>query len=1155
MSNGTRKKVVDFKKLLVNVEENKPVRKKGFKLNHSNQNSAHKKDKNTKTSQKIKENQSKASDKIYQPKKPKTKNNQKKEQISLIEFTSKLNDYTEELAFLNKKRNTDLNIDKILSLKKNNQNKTNTALNININNKDSDSKNKNNSKNKKTDDTNSNADKNEINNENSTLIIDFYKLYYHLFESNRLDNSKPYKFVDYLITGDNLLFNLKKDKSRFEEIKKGISLKTKNNSVIYEQLLNKYIYEYLRCDFSNSFMKKLTEKINVFLMNRYINKKKERNSLENSISIEKKDKFTYSNFLADKLKDNTNKSILSFTNDTEYLKSLIYVCNKYSKYIGKKEIPEKILIESLEKNKKILENFKNVEQEDGDNARKIEKGYLNDLLHSKSIRKYITKKLKNFNGEMIEHNKILNSLDTNTFYKILSSLIKNKNDDDIDKLYKLFEEEIFSDDNNKLNKNDLKNFIILLRFLLELELTNKLNNDKIPNNQNNSTENNNNDNKISLMKDIYENINNILSMSQKINESENSLSNSGKKKKVRNRIKIKSKNKLENIPQVENEMAKIEEKDNSNNNIIQENDNSIISINQNQNQQNNISNLFNENMNNNNKENADIINVKTKKRNKNSKIIPFKIPYPINNLNINNSNINNNSVNINNYNINSLNNKINNSLFEINNANSPSSQSPQNITDNNNDKNISIENIHSDLNNVNNESQNDSKNVKDVKEKTRIKRCRKKNVEENMENISNSLNDSFDNKNANNSSNENSLIYNKCITFCSMNHNLTKDINFGKLILNSLSSGKDIFKLIIEKPKVKKNKEKEISEVNSVEKSNENDDNNLVNKTSNNINNKEEENTNNENSNKKENNNNKDNVESNANKEMNKENSNKKNKRIKNEKIKEESNENSNNKIKEEKKEEKEEKEIVIKNEKEENIQIKKENENENNNKDIIIKNEKIDENQNHEEKEKEKTNGEILIENKINNMKKEGETKDNSSKSTYNNDKDKNCNPFNFKKINLNNNIFYTKNDTNRNIDIIHFNNGMIQEGEPIKEITRNDLKHSPNICVKISQKSLKSPTENNDKKNTELIFNINNACTKYFFSTNKNNYNNIDTKSKIIKNKGDMYKRDSFKNINIQIDRQSVEIKGGNVILNDIKENNKTEDCNKIKDYFNNI
>ncbi len=457
MSNGTRKKVVDFKKLLVNQEDNIHIRKKGSKPIYSNQNNPHKKEKTSKNNLKQRENQSKAPEKPP-TKKQKTRNCQKKEQLSLLEFTNKLNDYQEELAFLNKKRNADLNIEKILSFQRNSQYKINSAQNNNDN--------KNNSKNKKSENikdinnNNSNNNKNiinieinkintkkEINNENSTLIIDFYKLYYHLFESNRLDNSKPYKFVDYLITGDNLLFNLKKDKSSFEEIKKGISLKTKNNSLINEQLLNKSIYEYLRCDFSNSFMKKLTEKINVFLMNRYINKKKEKNSVENSISIEKKDKFTYSNFLADKLKDNINKSCLSFTNDTEYFKSLIYVCNKYSKYIGKKEIPEKILIESLEKNKKILENFKNM-SEDGDTANKIEKGYLNDLLHNKSIRKYISKKLKSLNDGILGNNQILKTLDINIFYKILSSLIKNKNDDDVDKLYKLFEEEIIVNDNN-----------------------------------------------------------------------------------------------------------------------------------------------------------------------------------------------------------------------------------------------------------------------------------------------------------------------------------------------------------------------------------------------------------------------------------------------------------------------------------------------------------------------------------------------------------------------------------------------------------------------------------------------------------------------------------------------------------------------------------
>jgi hypothetical protein len=134
-------------------------------------------------------------------------------------------------------------------------------------------------------------------------------------------------------------------------------------------------------------------------------------------------------------------------------------------------------------------------------------------------------------------------------------------------------------------------------------------------------------------------------------------------------------------------------------------------------------------------------------------------------------------------------------------------------------------------------------------------------------------------------------------------------------------------------------------------------------------------------------------------------------------------------------------------------------------------------------------------------------------------------------------------KNEKGRNIDIINFNNNMTQEGETIKEITRNDLKHSPNIGVKISQKIIKIPTY----KNNELIFNVNNSPSKFLFATNKNS--NSETKTKF--KKSDVNKRDSFKNINIQIDRQSVEIKGGNLILND-KRDNQNEENIKIKEYF---
>ena len=205
--------------------------------------------------------------------------------------------------------------------------------------------------------------------------------------------------------------------------------------------------------------------------------------------------------------------------------------------------------------------------------------------------------------------------------------------------------------------------------------------------------------------------------------------------------------------------------------------------------------------------------------------------------------------------------------------------------------------------------------------------------------------------------------------------------------------------------------------------------------------------------------------------------------------------------------------------------------------KNIDIKNVKIIEIE--EEQKEKKEEDEILNNKEINIKKKENETRE-DSKSDKKNDKAIDNKYLNIK--NLDSNIFINfKDDKERNIDTIHFNNLMIQDGEIIKEITRNNLKHSPNICIKISQKIIKPNDKNivmdeeikediNHKKNNDKIFNINYLNSKYMFSTNKNHNNNIiETKYKIRKNK-----KESFKNINIQIERQSVEIKGGNFILN---------------------
>ena len=934
MSNGTRKKKVDFKKLLITEEEaNLHYRKKSTKSSNIPQISTNKKNKSHKIMQKPKEMKEKPSEKNV-TKKIKTKNPKSKEQISVNEYANKLKNFKEELIFLNKKRNAEINIEKIINFQKNYGNKSNGANDINKKNENISNDFLDKNYKEEWNNLSNNSHKNETQSQRSALIIDFYKLYLHLFESNRLDNSKPYKFVDYLITGDNLLFNIKKDKTKIEEIKRGIAIKSKNNNfLINEHLLNKFTYEFLKCDFSNSFIKKLVEKINIFLMNNTPSQKKKTvgGVGVGELNLEKKDKFTYSNFLADKLKENTNKSILSFTNDTEYFKSLIYVCNKYSKYIGKKEMPEKILLESLEKNKKILEKFK-TEEKEKNLAIKEEKEYLKNLLRNKGIRKYINKKFKIFGEDIIKSNKILNELNTNIFYNFLQTLIKNKNDDDIDKLYKIFQEELIISSENKIEKSDIKNFVIQFRFLLEIEIMKRKYNDEEKNM-----------NEISYMKKIFEYINNYINLNKEKNPDEEN--NSNKKGKIKNKLKLKPKKDLMLLDNNENESIN---SDTKNNDItITNND---MSIEQSDNEIQGKKNLE-ENKNNNNIYSINY-NLNTN-QNVISKIVPFKIPYPRNTSHINNTISNNNNNNSNN------NSNIKSSLFEINNL----SVNTEDI--------ITTKSIFSDSNNNNPNKTHthfETKRQENIKNKVK----RRKNKDE---------------------LNNNDFNDNNCITFGAINNSVLKEMNInniGKYFLNKLSLGQDIFKLVIEKPKMKKIKEKEIKEENI-------DINNI-------------------------------------------------------------------NNLKDEK----------------ENIDIKE-------------------------------TTKEIY--------RKDAETRENSSKSTTKNEKI-DTNPQSPISNDINNYIYNTQRikNKNRNIDTITFNNNINTDSasDNFKEITRNNITHSPNIGVKITQ-----------KKGNESIFNINN---KFLFSTNKKAIN----KNEKINNNY----------LNIQIDRQSVEIKGGNIILNIKRNTNDEED-----------
>ena len=808
MSNGTRKKVVDFKKILNNDGEDESLKKKAAKLKQNGTKISHKKEKYTKIIPKTSENSSKTQTKSH-PKKTKIAHSKRKDQMAISEYVDKLENFKEELQFLNKKRNADISFEKIENYNKisntaindtKTKNKKSTNKNNNDNIKNNNIKNNNNTLPPPpiiNNNNNSEFEKNiNFSENNSTLIADFYKLYDLLFETNRLDNSRPYKFVDYLINGDNILFNIKNDKVKLDEIKRGVLLRQKTHSSIEENLLNKYIYEYLRCDFTNSFMKKLCEKINLFLKEYYTTEIKENNKKDTSI-LEKKDKFTYSNFLAEKLQKNVNKSCMSFTNDNEYFRSLIYICNKYSSYIGKKEVPEKILIESLEKNKNILDDFKNNET-----AEKIEKEYLENLLKFKPIRKYMNKKLKFIKNESLENNCLFNELNRQQFKKMFPNIIKNKNDDDTEKLTKLLNEIYFSknsknnNDNRKniIQKPDTKNFIIILKLLLEI----LINQNKKYISPDDCLENNKLN--IPMILSLYNIFNkNIKTEGEEgINNNEINRAKTVKKKKTKTNLGksentiIKEKlilpdninhNDMQNISQNNNSTKA---KNNTKNNQINKNSEtsknakkklSIKTNNSSSKEKGKM--IIHPNNNINDNKNINIINNKN-----NSKIVQFKVPFSVSNNNSSSNNTNN----------------LNNSnLFEINSTNNTKQFQTENQEQTNNNT-IIISSTTSPNQSFNIITLENSQNNK--KRGRKSKTIQIKNVEnlndKNMNNVTTEKNSQKTVKSTN-------KFINKKNTLITINHKLLKNFdNINEILLHKLADGQNIFNMSIENTASKK---------------------------------------------------------------------------------------------------------------------------------------------------------------------------------------------------------------------------------------------------------------------------------------------------------------------------------------------------------------
>jgi hypothetical protein len=235
--------------------------------------------------------------------------------------------------------------------------------------------------------------KQEIYNDNSssTNIINLINMHNSLIKKNGRNFQKISKVIG-VGTDDlkkTILNNSKNniDKNSLDKIKKTVISNIDDNSMT-KDLINKYHH----CHLNHNNMEKLVEKINISLINNENNLK---TNIQNDIfnineeisntnsNKNKKDSSANQNILIDKIHNNNYKSILSLSNDRDYMNSIKYISNKYSSSVDKME---NNLIDSLKENKKLIDDFKGKNKE---NSKDFDLSMLKGILKDKKIRKSV----------------------------------------------------------------------------------------------------------------------------------------------------------------------------------------------------------------------------------------------------------------------------------------------------------------------------------------------------------------------------------------------------------------------------------------------------------------------------------------------------------------------------------------------------------------------------------------------------------------------------------------------------------------------------------------------------------------------------------------------------------------------------------------------
>jgi hypothetical protein len=319
----------------------------------------------------------------------------------------------------------------------------------------------------------------------NTINSDFTALTIDLFSSTKFENSKPFKMIDYILNSDSRYLTSSSDKETYEELKKTIYNK-KTNATDYSQVVFKSLYQYFKTDFSFSYIYKVFEGCNELIEKLYY-PDIDKNSAADSFGgffFDKKDKFTYQNYLVDKLKNNYNNDWMREINDKEMIKSLIYLCNKHMKQSFKNlnMNSETNFVSVLKENLKFLDNSEN-EMNQGSNLldnstfKQIKKNILENKIFSMLLKKKI-KKLFSFKefGNINEYDdgeinklfvkimEIFMKLKEDEYEKILNKIKKIEKDSEKD-FNLIHKKDSASGENNFIN---VKSFWIKFRIIFYL---------------------------------------------------------------------------------------------------------------------------------------------------------------------------------------------------------------------------------------------------------------------------------------------------------------------------------------------------------------------------------------------------------------------------------------------------------------------------------------------------------------------------------------------------------------------------------------------------------------------------------------------------------------------------------------------------------------